>query len=71
MKLHDYPETDSPNIELNVKPGAETREVAHGVNVDIDAGGAIVEIGIDRASRRLHLATLETVTLPVGPSRAA
>ncbi len=71
MKLHYYPETDSLYIELNTKPGAETREVADGVNVDIDASGAIVGIDIDRASRRLDLGTLEAVALPVTPTRAA
>ena len=33
------PETDSLYIELNSAPGAETREVAEGVNVDLDAAG--------------------------------
>ena len=29
MKLHYYPETDSLYIELQGRPGAETREIAH------------------------------------------
>jgi uncharacterized protein YuzE len=37
MKLHYYPETDSLYIELKAAPGAETREVAPGLNVDLDA----------------------------------
>ncbi len=38
MKLRTYPETDSLTIELKDAPGAETREVAPGLNVDLDAG---------------------------------
>ena len=37
MKLHYYPETDSLYIELKDIPGIETREVALGLNVDLDA----------------------------------
>jgi hypothetical protein len=32
MKLHYYPETDSLYIELKAGPGAETREIAPGLN---------------------------------------
>jgi uncharacterized protein YuzE len=71
MKLHYYPETDSLYIELNSAPGAETREVAEGVNVDLDAAGNVVGFDIDRASRRLDLTTLETVALPARSTRAA
>ena len=39
MKLHYYPETDSLYVELKAGPGAETREVADGLNVDLDDGG--------------------------------
>ena len=42
MKLHYYPETDSLYIELNPEAGAEVREVADGLNVDIDAEGNVV-----------------------------
>jgi uncharacterized protein YuzE len=65
MKLHYYPETDSLYIELKAGAGAETREVADGVNVDIAADGDIVGFDIDHASARLDLTTLETVALPV------
>ena len=71
MKLHYYPETDSLYIELASKPGAETREIADGVNVDLGADGAVVGIDIDQASRKLDLSTLETVDLPLGNLRAA
>lgn len=71
MKLHYYPETDSIYIELRAAPGAETREVADGVNIDLDAGGNIVGIDIDHASTKLDLATLETTALPLRDLKAA
>ncbi len=71
MKLHYYPETDSLYIELQSAPGAETREIAPGVNVDFDESGAIVGLDIDQASRKLDLSTLETVALPLTVTRAA
>lgn len=71
MKLHYYPETDSLYIELKSDPGAETREIAPGLNVDLDARGEVVGFDIDRASRKLDLTTLETVALPLGTTRAA
>jgi Protein of unknown function (DUF2283) len=40
MKLHYYAETDSLSIELSDRPGVETREIADGLNADLDAGGA-------------------------------
>ena len=71
MKLHYYPETDNLNIELRSDPGAEVREVADGLNVDLDAAGNAVGCDIDRASQRLDLSTLETIALPVTATRAA
>ena len=71
MKLHYYPETDSLYIELKPTPGAEVREVADGLNVDLDAAGDVVGFDIDHASVRLDLTTLETVALPIRPIRAA
>lgn len=70
MKLHYYPDTDSLYIELRSGPGVETREVADGLNVDLDADGAVVGFDIDSASR-MDLNTLETVALPVQVTRAA
>ncbi len=60
MKLHYYAETASLYIELKSQPGAEAREVADGLNVDLDETGEVVGFDIDRASRRFDLATLET-----------
>lgn len=71
MKLHYYPETDSLYIELKPEAGAEVREVAEGLNVDIDAGGEVVGFDIDRASARFDLSTLETIALPLRITRAA
>lgn len=70
MKLHYYPETDSLYIELRTGPGAETREVSDGLNVDLDAGGTVVGFDIDRASQRLDLSTLETEALPLRSLKA-
>ncbi|HEY4172559.1 MAG TPA: DUF2283 domain-containing protein [Rhodopila sp.] len=70
MKLHDYPETDSLYIELKSTPGAETREVASGLNVDLDDTGEVVGFDIDFASQRLDLTRLETVALPVRTTTA-
>ena len=70
MKLHYYPDTDSLYVELKAGLGAETREVSEGLNVDLDANGDVVGFDIDRASKRLDLATLETEALPVRSYRA-
>jgi len=71
MKLHYYPETDSLYIELKAGPGSETREIADGVNADLDDDGTLVGIDIDHASRKLDLSTLETVALPLTSLKAA
>ncbi len=70
MKLHDYPETDSLYIELKAEPGAETREVADGLNVDLDASGQVVGFDMDFASKRFDLTRLETVALPLSKTAA-
>jgi uncharacterized protein YuzE len=71
MKLHYYPETDSLYIELLPGPGAEVREVADGLNVDLNADGEVVGFDLEHASRRFDLSTLETVALPLTTTRAA
>ncbi len=71
MKLHYYPETDSLYIELKREPGAETREVTEGLNVDIDANGEVVGFDIDLASRLFDLAELETIARPLLETGAA
>ena len=71
MKLHYYPETDSLYIELKAGAATETREIADGLNADLDAAGVVVGLDIDRASEQLDLATLETISLPFGSLKAA
>ena len=71
MKLHYYPETDSLYIELKPTPGARTREVAHGLVVDLDEQGEVVGFDIDFASKRFDLSRLETVALPLQRTSAA
>lgn len=71
MKLHYYPETDSLYIELSGGTVAETREIADGLNADLDSSGVVVGLDIDRASRTLDLSTLESIALPLTSLRAA
>jgi uncharacterized protein YuzE len=71
MKLHYYPDTDSLYIELRTEPGAETREITDGLNVDLNAEGEVVGFDIDRASTHLDLTTLETVELPLKATKIA
>jgi uncharacterized protein YuzE len=71
MKLHYYAETDSLYIELRDGAGVEVREIADGLNADIDAQGRVVGLDIDRASKLLDLTTLETIALPHKTTKAA
>jgi len=71
MKLHYYPETDSLYIELRAEPGAESREIAEGLNVDLNAEGEVVGFDIDHASTHLDLTTLEAVELPLKATKIA
>jgi len=71
MKLHYYPETGSLYIELKAAPGAETREIAEGLIVDLDAQGQVIGFDIDGASARFDLSTLETIALPLTVTKAA
>jgi uncharacterized protein YuzE len=71
MKLHYYPETDSLYIDLNSRPSADSREIADGLVIDVDAEGNIVGIDIDHASQKLDLQTLEAVSLPALATRLA
>lgn len=63
MKLHYDPDTDSLDIDLNARPGADAREIADGLVVDFDVEGQPVGIDIQHASRNLDLSTLETNAL--------
>ena len=64
MKLRYYAETDSLYIDLNNRPGSESKEIATGVVVDFDDAGNIVGIDIDRASKLLDLSELSLDQLP-------
>ncbi len=65
MKFHYYPETDSLYIDLSEKASVESREVAPGVVLDLDAEGNMVGLDIDHASRIVDLSRLEAESLPV------
>ncbi len=71
MRFQYYPETDSLYIEMKPGLGADAREVASGLNVDLDAAGDVVGFDIDNASRKVDLTSLETIALPVHTARAA
>ena len=70
MKLNYYADTDSLYVELKDAPGVETREIADGLNVDVDASGEVVGFDIDHAAKRFDLTTLEVDALPVRKYRA-
>lgn len=71
MKIHYYAETDSLYIELRAEAGVEVREIADGLNADLDAQGRVVGLDIDQASTQLDLSTLETFALPHTSMKAA
>ncbi len=71
MKLHYYVETDSLYIELRDGSGVEVREIAEGLNADLDASGRVIGLDIDHASTLLDLSTLETFALPITTMKAA
>jgi uncharacterized protein YuzE len=71
MKLHYYADTDSLYIEFTERPSSESREIADGIVVDLDDGGAIVGIDIDHASKHLDLASLETTGMSAARVRVA
>ena len=68
MKLPYYPETDSLYVELNAAPGAQTREVADGLNVDL---AGVLGFSTDHSSQSFDLSTLETEELPMRSIRVS
>jgi len=50
IKGRYFRETDSVYIEIAPRPSAETRAVANGLNVDLDADGSVIGFDIDNAS---------------------
>ncbi|MBI1783760.1 DUF2283 domain-containing protein [Candidatus Sumerlaeota bacterium] len=67
MKLHYYRETDSLYIDLADRPSADSREIQPGIVLDFDAGGKLVGIDIEHASRDLALNSLDVDDLPLQP----
>ena len=65
MKFHYYPETDSLYIDLSERKSVDSREVVPGVVMDFDAGGQLVGVDIDHASKVADLSRLEADSLPV------
>lgn len=64
MKLTYYAETDSLYIDLSEKLSADSLEISDGVVLDYDAGGALVGIDIDNASKKVRLKDLYLNSLP-------
>jgi len=71
VKLQYYPDTDSLYIDLKASPSADSREVADGLVIDLDASGRVVGIDIQHASQVLDLNTLETESLPAVKTKIA
>ena len=69
MKLHYYPETDSLYVEFQDRPSAETREIASGILLDLDAQGRPVGLDIDNASKNMDLDAIETIRFPAKRTR--
>jgi uncharacterized protein YuzE len=49
----------------------ETREIAAGFNIDLNAAGRIIGFDIDHASQKIDLTTLESIALPLRIARVA
>jgi len=69
MKLNYYPETDSLYIDLSEQTSTDSREISEGVVLDYDAGGNLVGIDIDHASRKMRLTELEINRMPLVSQR--
>ena len=65
MKLHYDKETDSLYIDLNSRPGVDSREIEDGLVIDFDEAGRVVGIDIQHASKVLDLTSLEAESLPL------
>jgi uncharacterized protein YuzE len=71
MKLNYHKDTDSLYIDLSEAPSAESREISEGVVLDYDAGGNLVGIDIDNASRKVQLKRLVLNRFPSEVERVA
>ena len=71
MKIRYFPDTDSLYIKFKDGPSAETREILDGLNIDVDAAGAVVGFDIDHlAQLAANLAALDAGALPLRQSPA-
>ena len=68
MKLHYYEDTESLYTDLSTRVSADSQEISAGVVVDYDTPGQVVGIGLQDASTRIDLSTVETAHLPI-PTR--
>jgi uncharacterized protein YuzE len=64
MRISYYADTDTLYIELNEVLGADTRECAKDMVVDLNANGEPIGIEIEYASRKVDLSRLKTKGLP-------
>jgi uncharacterized protein YuzE len=67
MKLDYYAETDTLYIDLSEQASVESEEVVDGVVLDFDAGGNVVGVEIEGASRKVQLDRL-VVNNVAGPA---
>lgn len=65
MRFHYHADTDSLYIDLADRRSADSREVAPGVVLDLDADGRVVGIDIQHASEVVDLSRFESESLPV------
>jgi len=64
MKLNYYEQTDSLYIDLSDKQSVKSKEVSEGIILDYDAGGDLVGIDIDNASKKIDLNQFTVNKLP-------
>ena len=69
MKFQYYEDTDSLYIDLSEKKSTDSKEIAEGIVMDMDAEGNIVGIDIERASQMVNLSKLETKGMPFADFR--
>jgi uncharacterized protein YuzE len=71
MRRRDDPRTGSLYGGLKTDPVAAAQALADGLNIDIDAAGAVIGLVINHASQKLDLTTLGTESLPFRSLKAA
>ncbi len=65
MRLTYYAKTDALCVDLANRESADSRGVAPGVVLDIDAEGHLIGVDIDQASQIVDLSRLEADSLPI------